>query len=343
MSFSIGIVGLPNVGKSTLFKALTKQQVKITPRPFTTIQPNCGVVAVPDERLNKMAEMVKPEKVTPTVIEFVDIAGLVKDAYKGEGLGNQFLAQIRKCDAICEIARAFVDENVEHIEKDLNPKRDIEIIKTELLMKDLETLEKAVSKLEKKRDKESQKKLEVIKKVKEGISQGKQANEIPLNSEERKEIKELQLLTEKPNILILNIGSKNIELENDTAPVLRIDLKLEEEISELSENEVQEIGAESFLSRLVLTCYQVLDLITFYTIAGGKEARAWTLKKGLTCPEAGRIVHSDFKERFIKAEVVNWEELAKAGSWKKLKEEGMLKIVGRDYVVQDGDIIEFKI
>jgi len=347
MGFSVGIVGLPNVGKSTLFKALTKKEVDIGPFPFTTIKPNHGIVLVPDERLKKIAEIVKPEKVTPTVIEFIDIAGLVKDAHKGEGLGNQFLAQIRNCDAICEVVRAFEDEKIEHVEKNLDPKRDVEIIKTELLMKDLETLEKALSKLDsklkKKTDRKIQKKSELLKEIKEEVARGRRVSEIPLLPEQRQQIKELQLLTEKPVVFVLNMGSKNVQFEEANLPWLKLNLKLEEEISELPSQDQKELNLEGSLSKIILSCYKILDLITFYTIAGGKETRAWTLKRGSKAPTAGGVLHSDFKEKFIKAEVINWENLIEIGSWKEAREKGRLKIVGKDYIVQDGDVVEFKI
>lgn len=343
MSFSVGIVGLPNVGKSTLFKALTQQQVAIAPRAFTTIDPNHGIVSIPDKRLKKIAEFIKPEKVTPTTIEFVDIAGLVKGAHKGEGLGNQFLAQIRNCDAICEIIRTFEDETIEHVEQKPNPERDIEIIKTELLMKDLETLEKVFAKLEKKKDKETQKKINVIEKIKQGVSESKTIFEISLNAEQEKEIKDLQLLTAKPIIFLLNTGPKNIELKNQPDSLLKLNLKLEQEISELSENEIKELGIQSSLPDLVSICYKTLDLITFYTVIGAKETRAWTLKKGSTVLAAAGVVHSDFQEKFKKAMVVNWKDLSAFETWKKAKDAGALQIMGKNYIVQDGDIIEFKI
>jgi len=343
MSFSVGIVGLPNVGKSTLFKALTKQQVKIAPRAFTTIQPNHGIVAVPDKRLEKIVEIIKPEKTTATIIEFVDIAGLVKEAHKGEGLGNQFLAQIRNCDAICEITRAFKNESIEHIEGSVDPERDIEIITTELLMKDLETLEKAFDKLKNKKEKHNQKKARLISKIKQQVASGKPISEITLNIEEKAQIKEFQLLTDKPVLHIFNTNAENIEFKTENLLALKLNLKLEEEILDLSEKEIEELGMASLLYRIILACYQILNLITFYTIAGGKETRAWALKKDLTAEQAAGIVHSDFQNKFIKAEVINWEKLAKTGSWKSAREKGALKIVGRDYVVQDGDVIEFKI
>lgn len=347
MSFSVGIVGLPNVGKSTLFKALTKQQVEIAPRPFTTIHPNRGIVSVPDERLKKIAEIVQPEKITPTVIEFIDIAGLVKEAHKGAGLGNQFLAQIRNCDAICEIVRIFKDDSIEHIENSLDPRRDIDIIKTELLMKDLETLERTLAKMEGKsptfEKSGEQKKVVLLKKIKENVGQEKEISEIVLNTEEKKLVKEFQFLTEKPVLYIINIGRKNVDFDSKQLPILKINLKLEEEILELSEEEIKELGMASFLYRLILSCYQILDLITFYTIAGGKEVRAWTIKKGSEIIQAAEQVHSDFARKFIRAEVINWEKLFKLGTWKNSKEAGALKIVGKDYIVQDGDVIEFKI
>lgn len=352
MGFSIGIVGLPNVGKSTLFKALTRQKVDIAPYPFTTINPNIGQVFVPDERLEKIAKIIKPEKITPTTIEFVDIAGLVKGAHKGEGLGNQFLAQIRNCDAVVEIVRTFENGRVEHIEKEVDPKRDLEIIEIELLMKDLETIEKVLDKLEKEiktDDKEKIKKFNLFKKIKKNLTQGKKVSELVFTNEENYLIKEFQFLTQKPIIYLFNVGESN-KLEIDeklkskiVSQYLALNLKLEEEISELSEDEKKELNLKSFLDQLILTCYNVLNLITFFTIAGGREVRAWTITKELKAPEAGGKVHSDFKEKFVRAEVINWQKLIELGAWKKAKESGLIPIVGRDYIVQDGDVIEFKI
>jgi len=352
MSFSVGIVGLPNVGKSTLFKALTKQRVDIAPYPFTTINPNIGVVAVPDERLGSIVEIIKPEKITPTTIEFVDIAGLVKDAHKGEGLGNQFLAQIRNCDAILEIIRTFENNKIEHIEKEIDPKRDLEIVEIELLMKDLETIEKVSSKLEKETktgEKEKTKKFNLLKKIKENLSEGKKISDVFLSDEEKKIIKEFQFLTEKLIIYLFNIGeSDKLEINEKIkskidSGYLMANLKLEEEISELSENEIRELNLKSLLDRLILVCYNTLNLITFFTIAGGKEVRAWTIEKETKIVEAAGKVHSDFQEKFIKAEVINWQKFLELKSWKKAKELGLIQIVGRDYIVKDGDIVEFKI
>ncbi len=344
MGFSVGIVGLPNVGKSTLFKALTKKPVAIAGYPFTTIHPNLGVVPVPDEKLRKIAEIIKPQKVTPTFIEFIDIAGLVKGAHKGEGLGSQFLAQIRNCDAILEVVRVFNSSGVENVLGEINPEKEIEVIKTELLMKDLETLEEAMKKIEKeiKVNKKAEKKFELLKKIKEGVSGGKLISEIALTDEEKSEIKEYQFLTQKPIFPILNTNGKT-QYSTPGVDYLAINLKDEEEISELSETEIQELGLKSQLDQLILGCYNILDLITFYTVAGGKEVRAWTLKKGLKAPQAGGVIHSDFEEKFIRAEVISWQKLIEAGSWSKAREKGWLQVVGQDYVVKDGDVIEFKI
>ena len=280
MSFSVGIIGLPNVGKSTLFKALTKKQVEIADYPFTTIDPNIGTVAVPDQRLQAVAEIIKPEKVTPTIIEFIDIAGLIKNAHKGEGLGNQFLAQIRNCDAVCQVIKAFGENPT--------PEQDIKTVRTELEMKDSESKEKE------------------------------------------------NLLSKKPEICLFN--SKDPDSSS-----LCLDLKMEEEISELSEKERQELGLSSQLDKLILACYNVLELITFYTITGGKEVRAWTVEKETKAPKAGGKVHSDFEEKFIKAEVINWQKLVTAGSWQKAREQGLIQTAGKEHIIQDGDVIEFKI
>jgi len=358
MSFSVGIVGLPNVGKSTLFKALTKKPAEIAPYPFTTIQPNFGLVFVPDERLESIAKIIKPEKVTPTIIEFVDIAGLVKGAHKGEGLGNQFLAHIRNCDAILEVVRCFADPNVENVLGEINPEKEIEIVQVELLMKDLETLENLISKkllalekttthppLSRERapgDKKTSKKIGILKKIKEGVSKGKPISEINLTGEEKLEIKEYQFLTQKPIFYILNTNGKSqcsiSEIKN-----LAINLKEEEGISEFSEEEIKELGLKSQLDLLIKACYDILDLITFFTVAGGKETRAWTVKSGKRAPEAGGVVHSDFEKKFIRAEVIPWQKLVQIGSWSKAREKGWLQTVGKDYIVQDGDVIEFKI
>ncbi|MCP6718349.1 MAG: redox-regulated ATPase YchF [Patescibacteria group bacterium] len=340
MSFSIGIIGLPNVGKSTLFKALTKKEVKIAPRPFTTIEPNLGKVSVPDNRLIQISEIIKPEKTTPTTIEFVDIAGLVKEAHKGQGLGNQFLAQIRECDAILQVVRAFENPEVENVLGQIDPLKEIEVVNIELLMKDLETLESSISKLEKKR--QEVKKIKILKKIKEQADKGKLISEIELIEEEKAIIKDYRMLTNKPVFYILNTDDKtNFEHIQDRH--LMINLKDEEGILELSKKEKKELNLESQLDKLILACYDILSLITFFTVAGGKEVKAWTIVKNSKIPEAGGVVHSDFENKFIRAELIDWNELVSIGSWQKAREKGLIKIVGKDHIISNGDIIEFKI
>lgn len=347
MSFSVGIVGLPNVGKSTLFKALTKQKVDISNYPFCTISPNIGIVRVPDERLQKISEILNPQKTTPTVIEFVDIAGLVKGAHKGEGLGNQFLAQIREVDAILEVVRYFEDENITHVDGGPNPERDIETIKTELLMKDLETTERARDNLKKDAktgNKEIIRKLELIEKLCGEISNGKAVSETELTDEQKKLVEEFCFLTAKPIIYVFNIDEGEIKSfcprPKDS---IEINLKSEEEASELSDSEKRELEFQSKIDDLISLCYKILDLITFYTIKGGVEARAWTLRRGQTILDAAGKVHTDFKEKFIKAEVINFQKLIAAGSWQASKEKGQIDTIGKEYIIKDGDIIEFKI
>ncbi len=364
MSFSVGIVGLPNVGKSTLFSALTKNKVDIADYPFTTIDPNMGVVAVPDKRLEKISEIVKPEKTTPTIIKFVDIAGLVKGAHKGEGLGNQFLSHIRECDAILEVIRGFsISQEKTPPQEDKEPqyqlwekpepKKNIEVLETEMIMKDLGTIEKVLTRLKKEsvsQDKKTTKKIDLFEKIKNQLSQGKKITGLELNKEEIDLIKDFQFLTSKPHVFVLNVSQKTEkELEDKIKETisedsfLKLNLELEREISNLKKEEEKELGLTSELDSLITACYNTLDLITFYTITGGKETRAWTLKKGGKCPTAGGVVHSDFEDNFIKAEVISSDKLIQAGSWKKAKKKGQVKTVGKDYIVQDGDIIEFKI
>lgn len=341
MSFSIGIIGLPNAGKSTLFQTLTKKAVEIAPFAFSTRQPNIGRVAVPDKRLEKIAQKIKPEKITPSRVEFIDIAGLVKGAHKGEGLGNQFLAHIRECDAVVEVARGFSSQEVEHIEGSVDPKRDIEIVKTELLMKDLETLNKINQKTQEAKNTRSKKQKDILDKIKQEVARGRLISSLNLTEQEQNEIKNYQFLTNKPRVVVLNTNDKS--QFRPEGSYLCLDLKLEQEISELSEEEVRELDLKSKLEQLITSCYNALGLISFFTIAGGKEVRAWTLKKGCTALEAAGRVHSDFEEKFIKAESLNWQELIEAGSWPNCRKKGRIQTAGRDYVVQDGDIIEFKI
>jgi len=349
MSFSVGIIGLPNVGKSTLFKALTQQEVDISNYPFCTINPNVGIVQVPDERLLKIAEIVQPKKVTPTIIEFVDIAGLVKGAHKGEGLGNQFLSHIREVDAILHIVRNFPDKDIKHVGDSIEPQRDIDIVNTELMMKDLETIENYWEKIIKEArsgNKEQIKEVEILSKIKDGLNKGSLVSSIGLSEKERVLVKHLNFLTSKPIIYILNIKeSDNVPEVLKSLPqnTLPIDLKIELECTELSPDEIKELNLKSRLDVLIKTCYKILALITFYTIKGGEEARAWTVKEGAKAHEAGGVVHTDFKEKFIRAEVINYTELLKVKSWADARSRGWIKTEGKDYVVKDGDILEFKI
>jgi len=340
MSFSVGIIGLPNVGKSTLFKSLTQQEVDISNYPFCTIDPNVGVVQVPDERLEKISEIVKPQKTTPTIIEFVDIAGLVKGAHKGEGLGNQFLAHIREVDAMVHVVRSFTAKDIKHIEDTLDAERDIGIVNTELIMRDLETLEKHSKKIE------NPKEAEILEKIKKALNDGKMISQINLNEKEKTMIKHLNFLTIKPVIYLINSRGTNDELEamkslpENTIP---LDLKLELETSELSAEELKELKLQSRMDVLIKTCYKILDLITFYTIKGGEESRAWTAKQGALAPQCGGIVHTDFEEKFVRAEVINYKNLIGYSSWNEARDKGLVRTEGKNYVVKDGDIIEFKI
>jgi GTP-binding protein YchF len=352
----VGIVGLPNVGKSTLFKALTKNPVDIANYPFCTIEPNIGIVRVPDERLEKLAAMSKSAKIVPTVIEFVDIAGLVKGAAEGEGLGNKFLSHIREVDAIAQVVRVFPaqggsasgGENITHVYNTIDPQRDIEVINMELILADLETVNKRIAKLEKEvrgQNKEAIAALEVAKKIKDILDAGKLARNLKLDDEEYKLVKDLQLLTWKPMIFVLNTGDTNTQTIDSLPkdyPAVHVDIKIEEELSQISPEEAAELGMKSNLGRLILKSYEILNLITFLT-TGPDETRAWTIEKGSTAPEAGRAIHSDFFEKFIRAEVINWEKLLEAGSWSKARELGTLRTEGKDYIVRDGDVIEFKI
>src|SRR3989338_7380078 len=305
MKLSVGIVGLPNVGKSTLFQALTKKQVNIANYPFATIDPNVGVVEVPDDRLYKLAELSKSAKIIPTVVEFVDIAGLVKGANKGEGLGNKFLASIREVAAIVQVVRGFENADIIHVEKTVDPLRDIDIVNTELQLKDLETTEKG--------------------------------SEIPIN----------QFLEVKPVMYLLNADPKEVSQEllarvkNLGGVVVVANLKDELEMQLLSDEERKEFGFVSHLSELITKAYEILDLITFLT-TGTDETRAWTVKKGSTAPQAGGAIHSDFEKNFIKAETIQWGKLLEAGGWGEAVAKGWIRQEGKEYVVQDGDVIEIK-
>jgi len=345
MSLSIGIVGLPNVGKSTLFRALTKNPVDISNYPFCTIEPNVGIVKIPDERLELLVKISKAQKIVPAVIKFVDIAGLVKGAAEGQGLGNQFLAHIREVDVILHIVRSFEAENVSHIEKDINPKRDIEIVNQELILKDIETIERRIQKVEKEagtRKKEAGAELEILENIRESLRKGKMA--LSLSPPPY-----LFLLTAKPQIYLLNSSDeKNVrELEEEfkkkNTSYLLMNLREELDISELEEEERKEFGlGASKMKELIKKCYQTLNLITFFTIVGNTETRAWPIKSGTKIIEGAEMIHNDFAQKFIMALVVNWKELVEIGSWKGCQEKGILKEVGRNYILQDGDVIEVK-
>ncbi len=329
MKLSIGIVGLPNVGKSTLFKILTKQNINIANYPFATIDPNIGVVAVPDERLQKLAELSASKKIVPAIVEFYDIAGLVKGAYKGEGLGNQFLSHIREVNAIIEVIRVFQSNEIIHVEEKVDPIRDLEIINTELVLKDLDTVEKRLAKLEgeaRSGDKQKTKDLEIIKKIKTVLENNQLANGMEGDILNEEVVKEMSLLTVKKQIYLLNgeEGDVNEELKNKikllNADYLIIDLANAKNIDEL-----------------IKKAYEILGLISFFT-TGEDETKAWTIKKGSKAPQAAGEIHSDFEKKFIRAEVISCQKLLEAGSWNNAKQKGWLKLEGKDYEVQDGDV-----
>lgn len=350
MSLQVGIVGLPNVGKSTLFKAMTNNPVDINNYPFCTIESNVGIVTVPDDRLDKLAQMSKSQKVVPTVIEFVDIAGLVKGASKGEGLGNKFLSNIRDVDAIAQVVRVFNDDNITHVHDSVEPKRDIEIIETELIIADMVTVDKTVTRLEKLirgEEKDAQVQLELVKKIQQVLDSGNLATtvEIDFDNEPQKIIvREMSLLTMKPIIYIYNVSDVDVELDKELEerPHVKLDIKIEEELMEMSEEDAAELGMKSHLNDLIVKAFDLLGLQTFLT-TGEVETRAWTIKKGATAPEAGAAIHNDFKDSFIRADIVNWQKLLDAGSWSAARESGEMQTVGKDYIMQDGDVVEFKV
>ena len=360
----LGIVGLPNVGKSTLFNSLTKAGAESANYPFCTIDPNVGVVAVPDERLKLLGDLYHSKKVTPAVIEFVDIAGLVKGASKGEGLGNQFLSNIREVDAIVHVVRCFEDSNVVHVDGNVNPLRDIETINLELIFSDLEILERRIAKVAKgaRMDKDQAKELAMLERVKERLEDGKLAIGFETEDEDEEEyFKNLNLLTAKPVIYAANVGEE--DLANDGADnagvqavreyaketgseVFAICAQIEEEISELDDEERQmfldDLGLkESGLEKLIRASYHLLGLMSFLT-SGEDETRAWTIKQGTKAPQAAGKIHSDFERGFIKAEVVNYKDLLENGSLAAAREKGLVRMEGKEYVVQDGDVILFR-
>lgn len=351
MSLSIGIVGLPNVGKSSLFTALTKKSGFAANYPFATIEPNVGLVPVPDKRLDGLAAIDHPAKIIPATVEFVDIAGLVAGASQGEGLGNKFLANIRETDAICEVVRFFSDPNVEHVSKKVDPQSDVETIKTELILADVATIEKALPRLEKegKRYKEKAINFEAAQKVLEGLNEGKRALQLNLSEEEQDAIRELCLLTMKPMLYIANVDEDkvNAELpEIDGQQPVPISAKIEADLAELDAEEaaifMEELGLdESGLSRLIREAYKLLGLQSYFT-SGETETRAWTIPVGSKAPQAAGVIHSDFERGFIKAETASYEDYVALGGEKGCRDAGKLRQEGKDYVVQDGDVMHFK-
>ncbi|MBD0384353.1 redox-regulated ATPase YchF [Paenibacillus sedimenti] len=363
MALKAGIVGLPNVGKSTLFNAITQAGAESANYPFCTIDPNVGVVEVPDERLQRLVEIVVPKSIVPTAFEFVDIAGLVKGASKGEGLGNKFLAHIREVDAIVHVVRCFVDENITHVSGKVDPIGDIETINLELILADIDSIEK---KLERSRknlkggDKKVAAEVECLERIKETLYEDKPARSIDLSDEEKLIVRDLHLLTMKPVLYAANVSEEEVATADDNpyvkivkefaaqenAEVVPISAKVESEIAELEDEEkamfLEELGLqESGLNRLIKAAYKLLGLYTYFT-AGVQEVRAWTIRKGMKAPQAAGVIHSDFERGFIRAEVVSYEDLSAAGSMNAAKEKGQLRLEGKEYVVQDGDVMHFR-
>ncbi len=363
MSLTAGIVGLPNVGKSTLFNAITNSQAEAANYPFATISPNVGVVEVPDRRVKRLSELFNPKKTIYTTFEFTDIAGLVKGASKGEGLGNQFLANIRNTDAICHVVRCFVDPGITHVENSIDPVRDAETINLELILADLQTIENRIAKVERKAssgDKAAKEEMALLKRVKEALETGQPARSLEYNEDEWAILKQFSLLTSKPVIYVANMDDEGIadpasnELFNqladlakkENARIVPICARLEEELSGLEPEEkeafLEDLGLpQSGLDHLIQEAYSVLDLCTFLT-AGTDECRAWTFKKGMKAPDCAGVIHSDFKRGFIRAEVYAFDDIDELGSEQAIKEAGRLRVEGKDSVVQDGDVMHFR-
>lgn len=365
MALSIGIVGLPNVGKSTLFNALTKKSVLAANYPFATIDPSVGVVAVPDERLYKLAAFSQTQKTIPAAVEFVDIAGLVKGASEGEGLGNQFLTNIRETDAIAQVVRIFEDENIIHVAGTINPLFDIEVINLELIQADLQSVTKRLANLGrdiKRGDKAALLEEQVLKKIEGALKEGKLGNSVPLDEKEAPVLKTLHLLTTKPILYVLNKkgGGRNLDetnpeefkklttyIESMGSKWVAVDARIEEELKEMEGEEKEafrkELGGHNDgINDLIKTGYELLGLMTYFT-TGEKETRAWTIQKGWTAPLAGTAIHTDFKDKFVRAEVVEWDKLIAAGSYGAAREKGLVRTEGKEYIVKDGDVMEFKI
>ena len=362
MALTAGIVGLPNVGKSTLFNAITKAGALAANYPFATIDPNVGIVEVPDTRLNKLTEMVEPKKTIPTTFEFTDIAGIVKGASKGEGLGNKFLSHIREVDAICQVVRAFDDENVTHVAGRVNPLDDIEVINMELVLADLESVEKRLPRIEKmarQKDKTAEMEFRILSRIKEALEDGNPVRSLDFNDEDQKYVNQAQLLTSKKMLYIANVGENEIgDDENDKVKTIReyaakedsevivISAKIEEEIATLDDEDkemfLEDLGIEEpGLDRLIRTTYDLLGLSTYFT-AGVQEVRAWTFRQGMTAPQCAGIIHTDFERGFIRAEVTSYDDYVEHGGEQGAKEAGKQRLEGKEYIMKDGDIVHFR-